>query len=383
MYVPTRVLFGAGQLGNLHQQPMPGKKAMIVISNGKSGRGFLPRLEEQLRQCGVGSAVFDRVEPNPLNTTVEAGAAFARDQGCQFLIALGGGSVMDAAKAMALMATNPGNLWDYIQAGTGKRKKPQNKALPLIAITTTAGTGSEVDSYGVISNRETNEKIGVGGKDLFPVLAIVDPELMLSVPPKLTAYQGWDALSHSMEGYISGAGNLMTDLYALAAIEHIGRNLKTAVRDGKNIEAREKVALGNTLSGYVMVIGGLTSQHSMEHALSAFHPELAHGAGLIMLSKAYFTHMIHQHACDERFIKMARVMGIETASEPMDFIAVLDRLRQDCGVADLKMSDYSIAPGEFEALAKNAKETMPGLFLCDRSKLSMEDCVGIYRNAWQ
>lgn len=386
MYIPTRVLFGAGQLSNLHAQKMPGRKAMIVISKGKSVKenGYLARTEEQLKLAGVEFVVFDKVEPNPLKSTVMAGAAFARENGCDFIVALGGGSTMDASKAIATMATNDGDCWDYVHGGSGKGMPIENKPLPIIAITTTAGTGSEVDPWGVVTNEEKNEKIGFGGIDeLFPVLAIVDPELMLTVPPKYTAYQGFDALFHSVEGYVSKFTNLMSDMYAITAIENIARNLPKAVKDGNNIDAREKVAFGNTLSGVVMCVGAVTSQHSLEHAMSAYHQELPHGAGLIMISKAYFTHLINKHVCDDRFVRMAKAMGMEDAKEPMDFITMLVKLQEDCGVADLKMSDYGIRPEEFETLAKNAKETMGGLFLCDRSELSIEDCVAIYEASYK
>ena len=384
LYTPTRVLFGAGQLNNLHKSAMPGKKATVVISNGKSGLRFLPRLEEQMKLCGVEVVVFDKVESNPLKSSVEAGATFIRENGCDFVVALGGGSVMDAAKVMALLAPNPGDLWDYVFGGTGKGLIGKNPALPMVAITTTAGTGSEVDPYGVITKPETNEKIGVGGyKCMFPAIAVVDPELMISVPPQLTAFQGWDALSHSMEGYISAAGNIMSDMYALTAIENISRNLAAAVKDGNNLEAREKIAFGNTLSGYVMVVGGVTSQHSLEHALSAYHQDLPHGAGLVMLSKAYFSHFINQQICNDRFVKMAQIMGAADAKEPMDFINVIGKLQDDCGIANVKMSDYGIKPNEFETLAKNAKDTMGGLFLCDRCILSIDDCITIYKNSYK
>ncbi|WP_094550106.1 iron-containing alcohol dehydrogenase [Petroclostridium xylanilyticum] len=386
MYVPTRVLFGAGQLSNLHAQKMPGKKAMIVISKGKSAKanGYLTRTEEQLQLAGVESVVFDKVEANPLKSTVMAGAAFAKENQCDFIVALGGGSTMDASKAIATMATNDGDCWDYVHGGSGKEMPIENKPLPIIAITTTAGSGSEVDPWGVVTNEEKHEKIGFGGIDeLFPVLAIVDPELMLTVPPKYTAYQGFDALFHSVEGYVSKFTNLMSDMYAITAIENIARNLPKAVKDGNDIDAREKVAFGNTLSGVVMCVGAVTSQHSLEHAMSAYHQELPHGAGLIMISKAYFTHLINKHVCDDRFVQMAKAMGMEDAKEPMDFITMLVKLQEDCGVADLKMSDYGIRPEEFETLAKNAKETMGGLFLCDRSELSIEDCVAIYEASYK
>ncbi|MDP4227172.1 MAG: iron-containing alcohol dehydrogenase [Bacteroidota bacterium] len=385
MFIPTRTLFGAGMLNHLHEQKLPGKKAMIVISNGKSTRanGYLARTEDELYLAGVITVVFDKVEANPLKSTVMKGSAFAKENNCDFIIALGGGSCMDAAKAMAVMATNPGDLWDYIQSGTGKRKAIENKPLSIVAITTTAGTGSETDAGAVITNEETHEKVGIKDPSLFPVLAIVDPELMKSVPPKYTAFQGWDALSHSMEGYINNKVNLMSDMYAITAIENVSRYLARAVNDGNDMEARERVAFGNNLSGVVMCVGTTSSQHSLEHAMSAYHQNLPHGAGLIMLSKAYFTHFINEHVCDERFVRMAKAMGMEDAKEPMDFIAMLTKLQEECGVADLKMSDYGIKPEEFETMALNAKDAMGGLFLCDRTTLTVEDCVDIYTKSYK
>ena len=385
MHVPTKTLFGAGMLNKLSEQRLPGKKALIVISNGKSTRanGYLDRTEEKLKKAGVDFAVFDKVQANPLRSTVMEGAAAAREHGCDFILALGGGSVMDASKAIAAMAANEGDLWDYIQSGTGGRKALANKPLPLVCITTTAGTGSETDSGAVISNDETHEKPGFVDDALFPVLSVVDPELMLSVPPKFTAYQGFDALFHSTEVYISSMANLMSDMYAITAIENVSRNLAKCVKDGNDIEARTKVAFGNTLSGSAMCVGACTSEHSLEHAMSAWHHELPHGAGLIMISLAFYQHFIDKHVCDDRFVKMAQAMGMEDASKPQDFITMLAKLQKECGVDGLRMSDYGIRPEEFETLAKNAMDTMGFLFQCDRSQLSVADCVEIYRKSYR
>lgn len=392
MYVPTRILFGAGELSHLHEQlnedkaGFAGKKALIVISNGKSARenGSLLKTEEQLKAAGVESVIFDKIMANPLKSTVMEGAAAARENNCDFIVALGGGSVMDASKAIAAMATNDGDLWDYVAGGSGKGKTLINEPLPIIAITTTAGTGSEVDQYGVISNEETNEKIGFGGYDsLFPKVAVIDPELMKSVPEKFTAYQGFDALFHSVECYIAAPANLMSDMYALTAIENIGKYLARAVRDGNDMEAREHVAFANTLSGVVMTISACTSEHAMEHAMSAYHHELPHGAGLIMISKAYFAHFIEKHVCDERFVRMAQALGMRNAKEPMDFILALAKLQEECGVSELKMSDYGIVPEEFMTLAKNARDTMGGLFMCDRVPMSDEECAAIFEKSYK
>ena len=359
---------------------------MVVISNGKSARagGFLARLENELKQAHVEHVLFDKVGANPTKDVVMEGAAFARTNHCDFLIALGGGSVMDATKIMAMMATNEGDLWDYVQGGTGKGKTPANAPLPNVCITTTAGTGSEADAWGVVTNEQTKEKIGCGGlESLFPTISIIDPELMLSVPPAFTAYQGFDALFHSVESYISKLASTMSDMFALTAIENIGKYLPRAVKNGKDLEARTAVAFANTLSGIVMTISMTTSEHSMEHAMSAFHTELPHGAGLIMISKEYHTHFVNKHCCDERFVRMAQALGMKDAKDPMDFVTALVNLQKECGVDNLKMSDYGIQRSELDAIAKNAKETMGGLFLCDPVPMTHEECVAIYEKSYR
>ncbi len=385
MYVPTRTVFGAGSLNRLHEQALPGKKALIVISQGKSvkANGYLGRTEDQLHKAGIETVLFDRVEQNPLKDTVMAGGRAARENHCDFIVALGGGSCIDAGKAIAIMAANPGDYWDYIVSGTGGGKSFVNTPLPVVAITTTAGTGSETDASCVITNPGTQEKIGQGHPTLFPRLAIVDPELMLTVPPDYTAYQGFDALFHSTEAYISAYANLMSDMYALSAIESVGRNLAAAVADGSNLAARERVAWGNTLSGTVMCVGSCTSSHAMEHAMSAYHQDLPHGAGLILISRAYYSFFIRKHVCDGRFIRMAQALGHTDAKRPEDFIAALVELQKQCGVGELKMSDYGITPSEFPDFARNAKKTMGRLFPSDRVMLSEDDVIAIYSEAYR
>ena len=384
--VPTNLLFGQGVIQKLHKQRLPGKKAMIVISSGKSTRanGYLDTVQDQLTKAGVESVVFDKILPNPVIANVMDGAAFARENGCDFVVGLGGGSSIDAAKAIAMMAPNEGNYWDYIYGGTGGGKKMKNNPLPIVAIPTTAGTGTELDAWTIVTNEETNEKMSGGNKKTFPVLSVVDPDFMLSVPPKFTAFQGFDALFHSTESYINNTNNLMRDMLALKAIECVGRNLATACADGKNAAAREQVAFGSSMSGMVMSVDNLCSEHALEHPLSAYHSEIAHGAGLIMISRAYYTHMV-EHCPDlaERFVQMAKAMGKEDAKEPMDFVTALVDLQKVCGVADLKMSDYGITPDEFPKFAANARSTMGILFKMDRIALSDEDIVKIYQESYR
>lgn len=382
---PTNLLFGRGMLNTLGDQKLPGKKALLMISNGKSTRanGYLDRTVAQLEKAGVEHVLYDGIMENPVKEAIMEGAKRARDNGCDFIVALGGGAVLDASVAVSAMAANDGDLWDYVQGGTGKGKPLANKGLPIVTIATTSGTGSEINCWGVISNLEAKEKIGFGDPCLTPVLAIVDPELMTTVPPKYTAYQGFDALFHNTEVMMSNGVNILSEALALSAIENIAKYLPKAVADGKDIEAREHVAYGSTVAGITMQLTSTTAQHSMEHSMSAYHHNLPHGAGLIMISKAFAEFFIEKHACDEQFVKMARAMGITDANKPEDFITALVKLQADCGVDDLKMSDFGFKPDEAMTLAKGARSMQGGLFAANPCEMTDEDCAGIFEKSFR
>ena len=188
--MPTKVLFGAGRLKELHSEVLPGKKALIATSNGQSTKknGYLDSLQKELDLAGVEHVLFDEIRPNPTRKNVMDGAKAMRDNSCDFIVALGGGSVMDCSKCIALMASNEGDIWDYSLSEAGGKMQPKNDALPIVAITTSAGTASEVDIAAVISDDDLNEKTGIFFPSMFPTLSVVDCELMMSVPPKFTAY---------------------------------------------------------------------------------------------------------------------------------------------------------------------------------------------------
>lgn len=385
LFTPTKLLFGSGKLNELGNQTLPGKKALLLISSGKSVRstGTLDRTIEQLGKAGVGYVICDNIHENPSKEVVMEAAACARENGCDFIVALGGGAVLDSAIAVAAMATNPGDLWDYVHGGTGKGMPLQAPGLPIVTIATTSGTGSEINCWGVISNHETNEKIGFGYPELNPVLAVVDPELMLTVPAKYTAYQGFDALFHNTEVIISRFVNVLSETIALSAIEYIAKYLPRAVKDGNDLEAREGVAYGSTIAGLTMQLTSTTAEHSMEHAMSAYHHNLPHGAGLIMISNEFYRFFIEKHACDGQFVKMARAMGMKDASKPEDFLTALAVLQKACGVDNLKMSDYGFTRDECDTLARNARETMGGLFAANPCEMTHEDCTAIFEKAYK
>ena len=381
-FMPTKVLFGAGQLGNLHLEQMPGKKALIVTSNGSSTKkyGYLEAVERELDLAGVGHVLFDEVRPNPTNHNVMDGAAKARENGCDFVVALGGGSVMDCAKCIGLMMVNEGDLWDYAFSQKGGKREFVRPMAPLVAITTSAGTGSEVDMFSVISNDEMEEKTGVFDRSMFPTISVVDSDLMMSVPQKFTAYQGMDAFFHAAESVINTKEHAMGEMFALKAIELIAENLPKAYADGSDREARSNMALANSLAGYYMLC---TSQHTMEHVMGSYHDTLAHGAGLIMLSHAYFDFFAERKAAEEPMMKMARTMGVENPKSGKDFIAALDRLIAAVGCADLKMSDHGITREEIKKWPQHIHEVLGGDITADPLPLSDDDYLSIYEASYK
>lgn len=394
-FAQTRVLFGAGKLAELGDAPLPGRRALVVTTGGKSvkANGYLDRTLAELDRAGVSHVLFDRIEPNPLRKTVNDGGWLAHTEGCDFVLALGGGSVMDGCKGICAVAANPvvaadgtesaRDIWDYVMGGTARGMHIQNDPLPLVCVTTTAGTGSEVDAGAVISCEENDEKLRLGDPRLMPVLAVVDPELMLTVPARLTAFQGFDALFHSVECFIANNHNPMGDMICREGIRNAAAALPTCVNEGSDIDARTELAFANTLGGYAMVCSGCCGCHGTEHAMSAHHHGLPHGAGLIMIARAYHQHMIDVHACDERYIEMARLMGNASASEPADFIAELERLMAACHVDDLKMSDWGITEDELDAMATNGLSTNAALYAHDPSPLSHDDVLAILRASYR
>ncbi len=375
-YMPTKIHFGEGALDNLATAKLPEGKALLVTGGTSTTKlGYVKRTCELLEKAGHGVVVYDKVEPNPNIESVREASKLARENSCTFVVGLGGGSPLDAAKAIAIMCTNSGDFWDYVSGGSGKGKALENAPLPMVAITTTAGTGTEADPWMVITNGR--EKIGFGNFDAtFPVLSIVDPALMVTVPPHMTAYQGFDALFHAIEGYIANIATPMSDLFALESIRLIGEYLQTAVSEPNNMQARSYVALANTYSGFVESLSSCTSEHSIEHALSGFHHELPHGAGLIMLSLAYFD--FFSKVCPERTATVARALG----NKDGDIVKALEDLQKACGVDKLKMSDFGIKPELFTEYADHAFSDMGGLFTLDRKALTKEDVVDIIKKSY-
>lgn len=382
---PTKLLFGTGKLSELHNEVLPGKKALLLTSAGKSYKtnGSFDKTVEQLKLAGVEYVHLANVVENPLKENCEEAGKFAKENDCDFIVALGGGAVLDSSVPVSIMATNDGDLWDYVFGGTGKGKIAPKKPLPIVTIATSSGTGSEMNEWGVICKEDTDEKIGMGDRRCKPVIAVVDPTYMTTVPAKYTAFQGFDALFHNTEVMMSTSLNVMSEAIALSAIENIYKYLPKAVANGKDLEAREHVAYASTMAGITMQLTSTTAQHSMEHAMSAYHRNLQHGAGLIIISKEFAQFYVDKHACDERFIKMARVMGYPQSNNPQDFVTALVELQKACGVADLKMSDYGFEKSECMTLAKAARNLQGGLYAANPCETSDEDIARIFERSFR
>ena len=392
-YMPTRVVFGPDTLDRLGDSPhLPrGKKAMVVI--GKSGamikNGYLSRVQSLLAKQDVQTIVYDKIVPNPESDQVDEAAAICRENNVDFVVGLGGGSTIDSAKSIAAMAANAGKYWDYMQSGTGGGQKPENEALPIVAIPTTAGTGTEADPWTVITKSGTGsrEKLGWGVDATFPALSIVDPKLMLSVPPRQTAYTGMDAFFHAVETYLATCRQPASDMLALETIHLIAHTLPQAVAEPDNLEARTVMAWASTAAGLCQSYSRCISQHSLEHALSAFHPDLPHGAGLTLISVAYFGFLAARG--EERLGDIALAMG-DTLEENLEeevsgvaFLDALDALIQAVGLADEKLSDYGVTREEIPALAENALTVMGHLFDITPVEMTREDVIAIYEAAYE
>ncbi|MBS5280717.1 MAG: iron-containing alcohol dehydrogenase [Butyricicoccus pullicaecorum] len=375
-YMPTRIFFGAGSVKKLSRAPLPAGRGLLITGGSSTTKlGYVDKVCAALAEAGHEMTVYRDVQPNPTIENVRECAAIAREQKCTFVVGLGGGSSIDTAKAAAVMATNDGDWWDYVYGGSGKGQKIKNQPLPIVAITTTAGTGTEADPWTVVTNGE--EKIGGGNDKTFPTLSIVDPDFMMTVPPHLTAYQGFDALFHACEGYLATIASPVSEMYSLKAIELIGKSLPRAVQDGSDAEARADVALANTLAGFVESLSSCTSEHAIEHAMSGFHPKLPHGAGLIMISLEYYK--LFADVCADKFAHMAHALGRADG----DFVAALAELQKQCGVDNLKMSDYGMENGDFGKYADHAFADMGGLFRVDAKQLTRDDVIGILSRSYR
>lgn len=368
-HIPTRIISGPGTLAELEdtRHLPPGEHAMIVTgeSDAMLKTGYLQRVQGYLANRGVATILFDRIKPNPESETVDEGAAVARDKQVDFVVGLGGGSTIDSAKSIALMARNGGSYWDYMRGGSGGEKTPDAPALPIVALPTTAGSGTEANPWTVITRSGHREKIGWGNESTFPHLSIVDPQLTLSLPLRMIAYTGMSAFFNAVAAILASSRQPASDMLALEAIQIISRFLPCAVKDGADQNARTMLSWASTAAGMCAALASGVSHHALAHALSAFAPRLSHGAGLTLSSEAYFSWLATRRP--ERFDLLADAMGRMPEDETVDgarrFPAALRHLIQSVGLGDESLANYGLGTDDVPALARHVVETMDAL--CD------------------
>ncbi len=303
---PTRLQFGAGTVQDLGKtvKDFNGTKVLLVVDPGLVKAGLLERLTAPLEQEGIPFTVYDEIDPEPGLKLADKGCAIAQEAGCDCVVGAGGGSAMDVAKATAILLTNGGKAVDYL--GLGLIKKP---GVPKIMVPTSAGTGAEVTFTAVFINEETGSKGGINGDPLYPDAAILDPELTLTLPAKVTAYTGIDALTHALEAYTSTQAHTISEMYSLEAIDLIARNLPAACSNGGNLQARSAMLMGSLLGGKALATAGVGLVHAMAYPMGGMFG-VPHGlANAVLLPYVVQYNLPGNY---EKFALLAEVLGQNT-----------------------------------------------------------------------
>lgn len=377
-FIPAVNIMGAGCLDEA-AKAIKGygfKKALIVTDSVLHKIGVSEKIKNLLATQGIESVVFSGAKPNPTVSNVEDGLAILKENNCDFVISLGGGSPHDCAKGIALCATNGGHISDY--EGVDRSAKPQ---LPLIAINTTAGTASEMTRFCIITDEKRHIKMAIVDRNTTPLLSVNDPELMLAKPAGLTAATGMDALTHAIEAYVSIAANPITDACALKAVTLISNNLRTAVKHGDNIDARENMAYAQFLAGMAFNNASLGYVHAMAHQLGGFY-DLPHGVCNAVLLPHVETFNIETSA--NRLKDVAQSMGVDVSkmSDQDGAKACIEEIRKlskDVGIPS-GLTELSVKLEDIPTLAANALNDACGL--TNPRRATQSDIEQIFKNAF-
>lgn len=267
--MPTKVRFGLGlsaELGHILKSEMGFQKVFIATDKGIVNAGIIDKVEEGLKAGNIDYEVYDELVPDPTIEVVDEAADILRKSGAEAVLAVGGGSAIDTAKAICLMQTHEGSIREYLFGGT---KEVTKEIMPLFCIPTTAGTGSEMTAASVITNNQEKTKVSVTHENLIPKMALIDPMLHVGMPPFITATTGMDALTHAIESYVSLNAEPLSDAMGLAAIKLIAGNIRLATADGTNIEARSNMAIASTMAGPAFMNGGLGVVHGIAQTIGA------------------------------------------------------------------------------------------------------------------
>jgi len=333
-FQPTEIRFGSGRIAEIAEVVGQFGKRCLVVTTPPEGKlaVIYGRVINLLKDGGIQVAHYDGVVPNPTMDCISAGATMAKEFGAEVVVGLGGGSSMDAAKAIAVECTHKGTAWDYRWF---KEPQPTEKTLPIVAVTTTSGTGSEVTQVAVLTNPAEKDKSAIYNSIVYPRVAIVDPELTLSVPASITAQTGFDVFAHAFESYLHPGSSPYTEKLALEAIRLVAENLPAAVKDGSDLGAREGMAWANTLAGLCIANAGVTLPHGIGMTIGGYCPQVAHGQALAIVYPE-FTRYTYTYAV-EKFATMGRIFDPSLKSETDDVAA-----EKSCEVLDAFLKEIDL-----------------------------------------
>ncbi len=346
---PTRVVFCSGsiaQLGKIVHEDLQAKNPFLVTDRGVEEAGIPRSVISQL----PGIQVFNTIEQNPKHLTVDRGGEIVRQSRPDLIVGLGGGSVLDAAKAIALLATNPGNIEDY--EGRGKYKIPP---LPVLAIPTTCGTASEVTWVSVITHTERKFKMSIKGPLMFPAVALVDPDLLITLPPALVASTGMDALTHAVEAYTVKPASFMTDIFARESLFHIFGSIEVAYRDIKtNSEAREGLMKGSMLAGFAFGNSDVGAVHCLAESIGALY-DIAHGVANAILLPYVMEYNLP--VSTKKFAEIARIVGIDTEDDGEAARSLIQKVKDlSCTLNIPSFKELGINENDFPEIAQKSFE---------------------------
>jgi len=353
----TKIIFGAGKLSLVGGEAAQISRKCMLVTGKRAMRklGVLDKVLGYLEEAGVEVVLYDKVEPNPRVSTVDEGAGIAREENVGLVIGLGGGSAMDAAKGIALVARQGGSIWDYI--GLKIDHTEPREALPIMEIPTVAATGAEANSTGVFTNWETHEKGFVRGDALYPKVAIIDPTLTFSVPPKQTAEGGVDIICHMLEPYITAESPFTPqDRIAEGVFRTVIENVPVAIREPENLEARGNLSWASTIAcspfrniGW----GGMSLLHWIEHTLSGWF-DVSHGGGLAALLVSWMNYM--KDVCAHRIAQFGKeVFGVGVGEDDMDAadagIEAMKKWMKDVGVL-YRLREFGVKEEDCRGMAE-------------------------------
>lgn len=375
--MPPVSMIGPGVLQDVGTEikALGGTKALLVTDEVLVNVGVAGKLTAVLDAADVDHVVFDGVQPNPTCANVEAGLNILKENGCDVIVSLGGGSPQDCAKAVSILAANGGDIRDY--EGVFKSEK---KGLPIVAVNTTAGTASEVTINYVITDENRHVKMVMVDKNCLASIAVNDPELMTAKPAALTAATGMDALTHAVEAYITKGAYRLTDALALESIKLISESLRDAVQNGGDLEARSKMAYGSFVAGMSFSNCGLGVVHSLAHQLGGVY-NLPHG----VCNAVLLPHVMRFNAtvCADRLARVAEAMGVDVAGmDPKAAAAAaveaVEKLSADVGIPS-GLKELGVEEDKLEEMAKLAlvDPCAPG----NPREMTLEDAVAIYKAA--